>query len=114
MSATTLNPITARDKITPEIFSRLDHIRRTAFRHAKACARAGLHAQRRELERVMLCVDEMRELVQGLDRLPHELADAERARQEVEDQKIQADKVTAEAKAKAEAQAQAKAAAKEA
>ena len=99
MTTTTPDGIRQRDEITPEIFSRLDHIRQTAFRHAHMLARSGLQVQRKELERVMTAVDEIRELVQALDQLPFELAEEKRQAQEAEDMQIQRDRAKIEAEA---------------
>ena len=86
MTTTTIpDPIRQRDAITPEIEKRLEHVRMTCFRHAKMTARAGLPIQRKELERSMIALGEIRELVQKLDQLSFESADQERQEQEAKE-----------------------------
>ncbi len=99
MTVETPSAVLERDKLTPEILSRLDYVRRTSFKLAKLLARAGAHRERRQSERILTACKEIHELVRSLDELPRQLADSERARQDHEDSKILKDKVAVEAEA---------------
>ncbi len=106
-TTTTPDAIAGRDAILPEILTRLGFIDREVSKTARLLARAGAQRERRQAERILTACKEIHELVRALDELPRQLADAEKARQDVQDRKIQADKLAAEAKDKAAAEAEA-------